>query len=113
MIDLLPLPPIPDLLDKLRNAKCITHLNLRSVYNQVQMSDDGPQDNSIDATTFQGLTPNDASCLLEILVMGFGICNAPATFSRLTNNVLEPYINDFLIVYLDDICCICYATDNR
>ncbi len=81
--DSFPLPRIDDLLDKLRSAKCMTHLDLRSTYNQVRMSDDGPQDDSIVATTFQGLTPNGASCLLEILVMGFGLCNAPATFPDL------------------------------
>ena len=69
------------------------------------MSDDDPQDDSIAATAFQGLTPNGASCLLlKILVMGFGLCNAPATFPRLVNHVPEPYINKFFIVYLDDIC---------
>ena len=82
----------------------MTHLDLRFAYNQVRMSDDGPQDDSIVATAFQGLTPNGASCLLEMLVMGFGLRNAPATFSRLMNHVLEPYINKFVIVYLDDIC---------
>jgi hypothetical protein len=68
------------------------------------MSDDGPQDDYIATTAFQGLTPNGASCLLEMLVMGFGLCNAPATFSRLLNHVLEPYINNFFIVYLEYIC---------
>jgi len=82
----------------------MTHLDLRSTYNQVRMSDDAPQDDSIDATTFQSLTLNRASCLPEMLVMGFGLCNAPATFSQLMNHVLEPYIDKFVIVYLDDIC---------
>jgi hypothetical protein len=101
--DSFPLPRIDDLLDKLRFAKCMTHLDLRSAYSQVLMSDDGPQDDFIAATSFQGLTPNGTSCLLEILVLGLGLCNAPATFSRLMNHVLEPYINNFVIVYLDDL----------
>ena len=104
MKDSFPLPRIDDLLDKLRSVKCMTHLDLRSTYNQVRMSDDGPQDDSIVATSFQDLTPNGASCLLEMLVMGLGLCNAPATFSRLMNHVLEPYINKHFIVYLDYIC---------
>ena len=97
-------PRIDDLLDKLRSAKCMTHLDLCSAYNQIRMSDDGPQDDSIAATAFQCLTPYGASCLLEILVMGFGLCNAPATLYRLMDHVLEPYINNLVIVYLDDIC---------
>ena len=36
--------------------------------------------------------------------MGFGLCNAFATFSRLMNHVLESYIKNFVIVCLDDIC---------
>ena len=104
MKDSFPLPRIDDLLDKLRSAKCMTHLDLRSAYNQVRISDDGPQDDSIPSTAFQALTPNGASCFLEMLVIVFGLCNTSPTFSRLMNHVLEPYINNFVIVYLDDIC---------
>ena len=58
--DSFPLPRTDDLLAKLRNAKCMTHLDLRSTYNQVRISDVGPQDDSIAETTSQGLTPNGA-----------------------------------------------------
>jgi len=68
------------------------------------MWDCGPQDNDIVATTFKGIIPNGVSCLLEMLVMGFGLNNVPAIFSRLVNHVLEPYIYTFIIVDLDYIC---------
>jgi hypothetical protein len=61
---------------------------------------DGPTDDSIVATTFQGLTLSGAPCLLEILVMGFDLCNAPATFTRLMTHVMDPFIHLFGIVYL-------------
>ncbi len=101
--DSFPLPRIDDLIDKLREANCITHLDLRSAYNQVKMFDDGPTDELIVATTFQGLTLNGAPCVLEMLVMGFGLFNAPATYTRLMTHVLDSFIHLFVIVYLDGI----------
>ena len=101
--DAYPLPRIDELLEQLRNAKVISHLDLQQGYNQLRLSDTGPDDVTIASSAFQGVTPSGAPCLLEFLVMPFGMTNAPATFSRLMNKVLEPWLNKFVLVYLDDV----------
>jgi hypothetical protein len=56
------------------------------------------RDQDIHKTAFQN--PNG---LMEWVAMPFGLCNAPATFHRMMNNILRDFLHQFVNIYLDDV----------
>ena len=88
-----PLPRIDDLFDWLAEPKYFSRIDLRSGYHQIRIAQ-GDEEKTACRTRYGSF---------EFLVMPFGLCNAPATFTTLMNNIFHEYLDDFVIIYIDDI----------
>ncbi|GJV69823.1 putative reverse transcriptase domain-containing protein [Tanacetum coccineum] len=99
-----PLPRIDDLFDQLQGSSVYSKIDLRSGYHQLRVREE-----DIPKTAFRiryghyefqvmpfGLTNAPQ-------VMPFGLTNAPAVFMDLMNRVCKPYLDKFIIVFIDDI----------
>ncbi|GJS11182.1 putative reverse transcriptase domain-containing protein [Tanacetum coccineum] len=88
-----PLPRIDDLFDQLQGSQFFSKIDLRSGYHQLRV-----HEGDILKTAVRTRYGH-----FEVTIMPFGLTNAPKIFMDLINRVCRPYIDKFVIVFIDDI----------
>ena len=95
------LPRIEDLFDKLKGTGVFSNIELQSGYYQLRV-----KDVDVLKTAFRTRYGH-----YEFLVMPFGLTNAPEAFMDLMNRVFRPYLDHFVVVFIDDI--LVYSEDEQ
>ncbi|WRX24310.1 Reverse transcriptase domain - like 10 [Theobroma cacao] len=88
-----PLPRINDLFDQLRGAMVFSKIDLRSGCYQLKI-----KEQDVPKTAFKMCYRH-----YEFLMIPFGLTNIPTVFMDLMNKVFHPYLDKFVIVFIDDI----------
>ena len=88
-----PLPRIDDLFDQLKGAQVYSKIDLHTVYHQLRV-----READIPKTSFRMRYGH-----FKFTVMPFGLTNAPTTFMDLMHRVFQPYFDQFVVVFVDDI----------
>ena len=88
-----PLPLISELLDRLNGSVVFSKIDLRNAYHQIRIRE-GDEWKTAFRTRYGHF---------EYQVLPFGLTNAPATFQAYINRALRGLVDDFCVVYLDDI----------
>ncbi|GJW62398.1 putative reverse transcriptase domain-containing protein [Tanacetum coccineum] len=88
-----PLPRIDDLFDQMQGSLFFLKIDLRSGYHQLRVHED-----DIPKTAFRTRYGH-----FEFSIMPFGLTNVPAIFMDLMNSVCRPYLDKFVIVFINDI----------
>ena len=88
-----PLPRINDLFDQLQKANIFSKIDLRSDYHQLKI-----KESDVPKMAFKTRYSH-----YEFLMMLFGLTNASAAFMDLMNRVFHPYLDQFVIVFIDNI----------
>jgi len=81
------------LFDQLKGAKVFSMIDLRSEYYQMRI-----KGQDVPKTAFRTRYGH-----FEFLVLPFGLTDAPTLFMDLMNRVFQPYLDNFVVVFIDDI----------
>ena len=88
-----PLPRIDDLFDQMGGAKIFSNIDLRFGYHQVQIHDEDVHKTAF-CTRYRHY---------EFVVIPFRLNNAPANFMCMMNIIFSRYLDNFILVFIDDI----------
>ena len=88
-----PLPRIDELLDQLKGAKWFSKIDLASGYHQIPI-----EPNDVRKTAFRTRYGH-----YEFVVMTYGLTNVPAAFMKMMNGICRDFLDEFVIIFIDDI----------
>ena len=81
----------------------LSSINLANSYHQVRLAPDACEKTAF--VTHYGF--------FQYTVLPHGLCNTPSIFQRLMNSIMHGYINDFVLVYLDNILVLSNTEDEH
>ena len=87
------LPRIDDLMDQLHGASVFSKIDLRSGYHQILVKAE-----DVEKTAFRSIYGH-----YEYVVMSFSVTNAPALFMVYMNRIFRPFLDKFVVVFIDNI----------